>query len=107
MNSKNFPITEPIVRARVAIIHDQAEAEREISAKRLQDFLAERRRCYKIKESLLLSLMANLVFIATLIRLVLGSSDMDTVSKIGFTVCLLVVMAFPGWRLWRLFLKKE
>ena len=106
MNYGSFSVPEPILQARVAIIREQAEAEREISNKNFRDLLKEYKRSYRLKEILLMSLLMNLVFIATLVRLTLGSGDMNLVSKIGFTVCLFFIGALPLRGLWMLFKTK-
>lgn len=107
MESHNLSVPEPILQARVAIIREQAEAEREISEKNFRSLIAERRRSYRLKEILLMSLMMNLACVITLIRLVIGSDDMNLVGKIGFTICLLFVGALPLWGLWKLFSEKK
>lgn len=103
MDSNNLSVPEPILRARVAIIRDHTEAEREISVKRSRDLAAARAHSWGLKNSLYLSLAMNIALIVALIRLILVSGDMDMVGKIGFTICLLIIGTLPGFRLWMLF----
>ncbi len=107
MNHDNLSVPEPMLRARVAIIRDQAEAEREISNKNFRNLMVERRSSYRLKEHLLWSLIINLICIAMLIRILLGSGDINIVGKVGFTICLLFIATLPAWRLHKLLRKRQ